>query len=530
MFYTVTLLIFLVASGVMSAQVPSGAVAANPNVVYYAGGRCAFYDAAGTKLLDVDAAEAVWSCSPAKAAWAVVTPKSGGYYEFPNYTGTFPNVDHRQMMKPFWSGDTIYREAVVLSGPNTASVLLYPPKQILSVTNYNGSVAYEQGADYTIAGRAITQRSVRPSATYVAKQGVRGNGTPNGLINIAATSWTYVTYVPDRSDWNPIELWNSSSIAILPRTRMLLQQRKPLTVQALGMSLTAGLNVSGFAGDPKNFPPTDPYMRGYVDMFCEELRMRYGSDVTMFNSSCGGKTIAWAEKYCEALVNPNQPDLVLIDMGMNDIWGTTTGAAFRASMSATIQKIKSGCPNAEFILIGNMLPDVTAPGAPSDGETWMYEFLRQMNALATSGIAVFDMTTMSDTLYARKGPACFTSNSLHPNDYMARWYAQGLSALVDKVVTNVAEEPSETPRDPLLTVYPQPATSDVTISVQGLQTAVPLQATIRSSAGELVSTVPLQHGCTTFSHEQLGLVTGWYLVSVSAGGVTAHQPLVVVRP
>jgi hypothetical protein len=113
---------------------------------------------------------------------------------------------------------------------------------------------------------------------------------------------------------------------------------------------------------------------------------------------------------------------------------------------------------------------------------------------------------------------------------MARWYAQGLSALVDKVVTNVAEEPSEIPRDPLLTVYPQPATSDVTFSVQGLQTAVPLQATIRSSAGELVSTVPLQHGCTTFSHEQLGLVTGWYLVSVSAGGVTAHQPLVVVRP
>ena len=514
----------------MSAQVPAGAVAANPNVVYYAGGTCEFYDAAGAKLLEVDAAEAVWSCSPAKTSWAVVTPRSGGYYEFPNYTNTLPRVDHREMLQPFWSGDTIYRETVVLSGPNTTSQLLYPPRKILSVTNYNGSVAYEQGTDYTIAGRSITQRSARPSATYVAKPGVRGNGTPNGLINIAATSWTYVTYIPDRSDWNPTDVWNNKSIADLPRTRMLLRQRRPITVQALGMSLTAGLNVSGFAGDPKNFPPTDPYMRGYVDMFCDELRMRYGSDVTLYNSSCGGKTIAWAEKYCEALVNPNQPDLVLIDMGMNDIWGTTTGSAFRTSLSATIQKIKAGCPHAEFIVIGNMLPDISAPGAPADGETWMYEFLQQMKSVASPGVALFDMTTMSDTLYARKGSACFTSNSLHPNDYMARWYAQGLSALVDHVVTNVMIEQAERPDALQLTVYPQPAGADVTLSVEATQSDVPLQASIRSSSGALIVTMPLQHGCNTFTQEQLGLANGWYLITVTAGNELAHQALLIAKP
>jgi lysophospholipase L1-like esterase len=517
----------LVGSAMVSAQIPSGAVAANPNVVYYAGGMCSFYDAGGKKLLDVDAAEALWSCSPATAAWVVVTPKSGGYYEFPNYTNTVSKLPHREVMQPFWNGDTIYREAVLLTGPNSVSKLLHQPKKIVAVTNYSGSITYDQDVDYKISGRMISQVSSKPSATYVAKQGLRGNGTPNGLINVAATSWTYVTYVPDRSDWSPLP--QLSSAAALPKTRNLLQQRKPLRVQALGMSLTAGLNVSGFAGDPKNFPPTDPYMRGYVDLFCDEIRARYGVDVTLHNSSCGGKTMAWAEKYCEALVNPNRPDLVIIDMGMNDIWGTTTGAAFRASMASTIDKIRAGCPDAEFILIGNMLPDVTAPGAPSDGEKWMYDFLRQLNSLSRPGTAVFDMTTLSDSLYSRKGPSCFTSNSLHPNDYMARWYAQGLAAVVEQSITNVDEQHLLTSQHLQLTINPKPASEYFTVIVDGAPTTDDITASVRSISGELVASVPLHQGANVLSRARLGLAAGWYQITVHSGNASAHTAFVVIE-
>jgi lysophospholipase L1-like esterase len=373
----------------------------------------------------------------------------------------------------------------------------------------------------------ISQVSSKPSATYVAKQGLRGNGTPNGLINVAATSWTYVTYVPDRSDWSPLP--QLSSAAALPKTRNLLQQRKPLRVQALGMSLTAGLNVSGFAGDPKNFPPTDPYMRGYVDLFCDEIRARYGVDVTLHNSSCGGKTMAWAEKYCEALVNPNRPDLVIIDMGMNDIWGTTTGAAFRASMASSIDKIRAGCPDAEFILIGNMLPDVTAPGAPSDGEQWMYEFLRQLNSLSRPGTAVFDMTTLSDSLYSRKGPSCFTSNSLHPNDYMARWYAQGLAAVVEQSITNVDEQHLLTSQHLQLTINPKPASEYFIVIVDGAPTTDDITASVRSISGELVASVPLDQGANVLSCAQLGLAAGWYQITVHSGNASAHTAFVVIE-
>ena len=46
------------------SQPPAGAVAAKPNIIYYAGGKCDFYDANSNLLLSVDATEAGWSATP----------------------------------------------------------------------------------------------------------------------------------------------------------------------------------------------------------------------------------------------------------------------------------------------------------------------------------------------------------------------------------------------------------------------------------------------------------------------------------
>jgi len=42
------------------------------------------------------------------------------------------------------------------------------------------------------------------------------------------------------------------------------------------MSITAGLNVSGFAGDNKNFVPTKPYMHSYVDLLKKVYKLSLG--------------------------------------------------------------------------------------------------------------------------------------------------------------------------------------------------------------------------------------------------------------
>jgi lysophospholipase L1-like esterase len=412
---------------------PPNAVAASANTIYYAGGNCTFYDSLCQILLQVPASEAVWSCSPAKAKWAVVSPSSGGYYEFPNYSTTPQACNLNQYTQPFWKSTTIHQEPVLLNGINSSARLLYKPAQIVSVTNYNGTLVYTQNTDFSISGRTITQLSSVVSAEVVLKAGVKGNGQPNGLMNTLPVSWTMVTYIPDRSDWTDNSLFPFKGDQ-LPKTYHKLRNQQPVSIQALGMSITAGHNVSGFAGDPNNFSPTYPYMHGYVSLMDYALQEKFGSDITTFNSSCGGKTAAWADQYCTALVNPNNPDLVIIDMGMNDIWGTST-ASFRNSILSAMAKIKAGCPNVEFILLANMLPDITGQGAPASGATTMKAFLEALKSMETSGVVCVDMTSISDSLFQRKGARHCTANALHPNDFLARCYANAITEIFDDGAT-----------------------------------------------------------------------------------------------
>ena len=146
-----TLTTFLIIANV-NAQPPAGAVAAKPNIIYYAGGSCKFYDINDNLLLSVDATEAGWSATPAKTAWAVVTPSNGGYYEFPNYSNNAPTHNMGQYLQPFWKSDTIYNELVLLNGVNTTANLMFKPTKIISVTNYNFSQSFIQNTDFSVTG------------------------------------------------------------------------------------------------------------------------------------------------------------------------------------------------------------------------------------------------------------------------------------------------------------------------------------------------------------------------------------------
>lgn len=422
------IVLFLVSTISLFAQ-PPGAVPARPNMIYYAGGSCEFYDASNVKLLSVDQNEAVWSVSPAKAAWVLVTPANGGYYEFPSYSNAYqPAYNHRNYLLPFWKSDTIFDELVLLDKVNAEATLMYTPKSIISVRNFDGTVTFEQNKDYSLTNRSIKQLSGEVSKTVSIVPGKTGNGNSNGLVNTRHTSWTRVTYVADRAI-DPITIDIEHKKSLLPKTMTALSKGNALTIQAVGMSITAGLNVTGFIGDDKNFPPTKPYMRGYVELFAEQLKQQYGSAITSINSACGGKTIGWLDTYAGALVNRNTPDLVIIDMGMNDIWGATSQTQFKSKMQNIITTIRKDVPNAEFILISNMIPDVKGVGAPANGAVLMFGFLEALQSLEGPGIAVLDMTSLSETIYQRKGAKHCIANSLHPNDYLARWYAQGLMAI-----------------------------------------------------------------------------------------------------
>jgi hypothetical protein len=98
-----------------------------------------------------------------------------------------------------------------------------------------------------------------------------------------------------------------------------------------------------------------------------------------------------------------------------------------------IRKVRADDPAAEFLLLANIRfdPDYVLD---SDKNKAFYTgnmmgYRKMLQEMEGPGIACLDMTTLSEAIYQRKKAKDCLANPLHPNDYMARWYAQGLLAL-----------------------------------------------------------------------------------------------------
>ena len=492
---------------------PDGAKPATQNMIFWTDGYVTFYDADGNELI---CERTGYTVSPAKAAWVVT---SGNYYEYPHYKPQYvPTCNIDQYLQPFWKADTIYNEQVLLSSVGKTAKLMFNPSKIISVTNYDFSKKFEEGVDYTISGRTITQLSSSVSETYSAYLG------KNNLKNVQNTSWTCVTYVPDRTNWGGGSIFQYKGDK-LPKTMAKLKEKKPLVMIAYGMSITCGNNTSGFAGDENNFSIVAPYMHSYVDMLGDALRKRFGCEVTLYNASCGGKTAAWANENVESLVIPNNPDLVLLDHGMNDIWYAQDTAVFNQSIISTIKKIKTKCPNAEFILINNMLPGTTTGSPGAYGRTLMKKLSAYEQKLEDVGVVNFPMTQMSDSIYARKGEAQCMANTLHPNDYLARWYAQGLINMfgeptVDVNQVSVAEN--------FLSISPNPVSEGImTIKLRDVSDEESVMISILDAKGVMVAYFRQTTESKDYEISSLSFTKGVYFVKAQKGNKVATQKLII---
>jgi lysophospholipase L1-like esterase len=199
-----------------------------------------------------------------------------------------------------------------------------------------------------------------------------------------------------------------------------------LTVVAYGMSITRGMDVSGYDKEK-------PYMPNYVSLFMSRFCGRYHVMGRLENAALPGSTVAWGAEHAEQYVNPLHPDLVILDFGMNDFWRLTP-QAFGDSVRTIMRKVKTANPDVAFLLLANMKfdPDYVLE---SDVHRAFYMgnlagYAGELKAMKGPGVAVLDMTGLSAAIYARKKPKDCLVNPLHPNDYMARWYAQGMLAVM----------------------------------------------------------------------------------------------------
>lgn len=345
-----------------------------------------------------------------------------------------PICNLQRYLKPFWFSDTIYNETVLLysvAGGLAGGRLLFQPDRILSVRNYGLDTTYREGSDYRVMGRAITRREGSRMPWVADTMFERKKDLAWYDLQ---SRWVVVTYT-HHDKWGGIIPADNGGQ--LPRTMGALRKPteggaaapKEVRIVAYGMSITRGFNVSGYDG-------VAPYMPSYMDLFVRGLRSRYpGTPVRLYNAGLPGSTVAWGAQYVQQYVNPLHPDLVVVDFGMNDFWRMPP-AEFGDSVRSIIRQVRAARPMAEFLLLANMKfdPDYVLD---SDSNKAFYTgnlagYRDMLHEMEGPGVVMLDMTTLSDAIYRRKKAKDCVVNPLHPNDYLARWYAQGMLALLGR--------------------------------------------------------------------------------------------------
>jgi hypothetical protein len=213
----------------------------------------------------------------------------------------------------------------------------------------------------------------------------------------------------------------------LGKTLCKLKKGLNLKVILYGDSISAGYNASGFTGAP-------PFQPCWGELFAEKLRRTYGTEITFLNPSVAGMASGWGLENVEELVSRHMPDLVVLAFGMNDGTGRLAPEDFINNIEAIMEDVRKHNTEAEFILVAPMLPNKLA-GLPDFPEMSFWgeqeNYLEALKRLEGEGTAVADMTSVHRELLKVKRYCDMTGNHVnHPNDFLSRWYAQVVSALL----------------------------------------------------------------------------------------------------
>lgn len=329
-----------------------------------------------------------------------------------------PQCNLTEYMTPIWNDGTVFAESALMlsvhGGPASAK-LLYRPTRILRVQDTTLKVDYVEGKDFEVDGDRI-----------VARAGSRMPEVRDSEFPAEQYPWlslvgkhVFVTYSHEDAWSGPAPI---SAVASLPHTAEKLLRRRPLAVVAYGDSITLGINVSGYRNDP-------PYMPTWPDLAADGLRRAYGDGkIRVINTALGGMTSEWGRDNARDAVASLRPDLVLIAFGMNDFWSLTP-EQYRDNLVAIMRTIRERNPQAEFVLVSSIRfdPLYTAEAVYVNHMTG-YE--RELKALTGPGVALLDLTALSDFLYGAKDPKDLLADPMHPDDFLARVFAQYLVALL----------------------------------------------------------------------------------------------------
>ena len=333
--------------------------------------------------------------------------------------------------QPYWSGNIVYQESAMVLENADGSIpdigLMYEAKKIISVRSSDLQTEYLEGTDYTLVdGKLhIPEGSAIPTVThdfYYPAEKTDNTMKLNekygeGYIffsegSVMHTMQIAVTYVHKDSFTGTVPEFKGDR---LPKTTAKLKNGEPLKLAIFGDSISTGANSTARVA-------ALPMAQTWFDMFAEKLKTTYNlQSLSLYNPSVGGKTSEWGVEEAPLTVSGFAPDLCVIGFGMNDGTKKLEPEIYKANIQAIMEAARANNPDCEFVLIATILanPEV------SNFAGCQKDYLPQLLSLETEGVVVADMTTFHEHLLTRKRYCDMSGNNVnHPNDFLARAYAQ----------------------------------------------------------------------------------------------------------
>ncbi|MFZ4507790.1 MAG: SGNH/GDSL hydrolase family protein [Fimbriimonas sp.] len=349
--------------------------------------------------------EKVSSSKPTTISSVSLTQEDYGHRTYPS------KVDLGRALVAPWEGRESYLEPVLISGPDSSQLsgqLLFTPTRVVSVQDDSLKTTYREGVDYTVKGREILM------LPHSRMPHVPDSSLEKGEYkwNVLTGKHVVVTY-QHQADWKPDSQPEPSA---LPRIQRRLASKQPVLVAAIGDSITLGIGTSGYGQLP-------PYMPTWPQLVVDGLKKHYRNPrVQLANAAMGGMTSDWGRETTPTMVATLKPDLVIIAFGMNDFWWMPP-ELLRENTEKMMASVRSESPECEFILIAP-IPFDPIYASEEQYRLRLASYAPALQNLKGAGVAVVDMHSVGEQLYKRKKPKDLLSDPLHPNDFLARIYAQ----------------------------------------------------------------------------------------------------------
>ena len=350
-----------------------------------------------------------------------------------------PAYDLKKYTLNYWDSGVIYNEAVMPlkeeDGTMAPIPLLYQADKILAVRDWSLKTLYEEGKDYLLEdgklvipeGSSISlieHDQYYPTRKTKGKKMKSADGSSYVLICADGTflhEWQLaVTYVHTDAWTGTIPPAQGQS---LPNTLSKLENKEPLTILVYGDSIATGSNSSSEI-------EKEPFAPKWFEMMEASLKQKYGyDDITVVNTAVGGTDSAWGADNAVENGQAYKPDLAIIAFGMNDV--NTEPYTFTANLRRIVNTVSRGNEDCEFILIATMLPNPVTTFSGTQAE--FRDAMKNTSWGDDSHIVIADMTTYYEDLLAKKRYCDMSCNNInHPNDFLARGYAQLILRTLEK--------------------------------------------------------------------------------------------------